>query len=46
MKLREKTHNCKNYDPVGDLGMVDVDTWYLERVDEKFRRTYKKKGTA
>ncbi|KAJ3088128.1 Hydroxymethylglutaryl-CoA synthase, cytoplasmic, partial [Quaeritorhiza haematococci] len=42
MQLREKTHNARDYNPVSGVseeGMWEG-TWYLERVDEKFRRTY------
>ncbi|KAL3900477.1 MAG: hypothetical protein SGCHY_001317 [Lobulomycetales sp.] len=39
MSLREKTHNMRDYDPVGQV--VDDDgTFFLNRVDDKFRRSY------
>ncbi|KAL2918176.1 3-hydroxy-3-methylglutaryl coenzyme A synthase [Polyrhizophydium stewartii] len=42
LTLRQAVHNARDYQPVGP---VDADnffpgTFYLERVDEKFRRTY------
>ena len=40
MKLREETHNLKDYNPVGDLAQLAPGTFYLDRVDEKYRRAY------
>ncbi|KAF9158299.1 hypothetical protein DFQ26_007790 [Actinomortierella ambigua] len=40
LKLREETGLLKNYDPVGDVSDFPKGTYYLTRVDEKFRRTY------
>ncbi|KAJ3270261.1 hypothetical protein HDV01_000427 [Terramyces sp. JEL0728] len=39
LQLREKTHNVKDYVPLGGKGLFPG-TFYLEKVDEKFRRTY------
>ncbi|KAI8895883.1 hydroxymethylglutaryl-CoA synthase [Globomyces pollinis-pini] len=42
MLLREKTHNCKDYQPTGQVDEQSLfkGTFYLEGVDSKFRRTY------
>ncbi|KAF9581607.1 Hydroxymethylglutaryl-CoA synthase, cytoplasmic [Lunasporangiospora selenospora] len=40
LKLREETGHLKNYNPVGDVSDMPKGTYYLERVDEKFRRHY------
>lgn len=42
MLLREKTHNVKSYTPSGPVTMDNMfpGTYYLDNVDEKFRRTY------
>ncbi|KAI8853222.1 hydroxymethylglutaryl-coenzyme A synthase C terminal-domain-containing protein [Chytridium lagenaria] len=42
MALREATHNARSYDPVSTVDSVNLfpGTYYLEKVDEKFRRTY------
>jgi len=42
MKLREHTHNKRGYTPVGDVNKDSMwpGTFYLEQVDEKFRRKY------
>ncbi|KAJ3041263.1 hypothetical protein HDV00_009656 [Rhizophlyctis rosea] len=42
MNLREKTHNVRSYEPVrpADERNLFPGTYFLERVDEKFRRTY------
>ncbi|RKO87057.1 hydroxymethylglutaryl-coenzyme A synthase C terminal-domain-containing protein [Blyttiomyces helicus] len=44
MELREKTHNVRDYDPVGPVDAENFfpGTFYLDRVDERFRRTYKR----
>lgn len=44
MKLREETHHCAPYQPQGDLTSLFAETWYLESVDEKHRRQYRKKS--
>ncbi|KAG0299411.1 hypothetical protein BGZ98_010078 [Dissophora globulifera] len=40
LKLREETALLKDYNPVGDVSTLAKGTYYLERIDEKFRRTY------
>jgi hydroxymethylglutaryl-CoA synthase len=42
MKLREHTHNKRGYAPVGEVAKESMwpGTYYLEQVDEKFRRKY------
>jgi hydroxymethylglutaryl-CoA synthase len=42
MALREKTHNARDYVPVSEVTEAGFfpGTYYLEKVDEKFRRTY------
>ncbi|KAJ3189478.1 hypothetical protein HDU85_003109 [Gaertneriomyces sp. JEL0708] len=44
LKLREKTHNCRDYQPVGtvDAKNFEKGTFYLTKVDERFRRTYER----
>ncbi|KAJ3373485.1 hypothetical protein HDU91_006886 [Kappamyces sp. JEL0680] len=43
MLLREKTHNARDYSPVGPVNQDSLfeGTYYLGGVDAKFRRTYK-----
>lgn len=40
LKLREETALLKDYNPVGDISTLAKGTYYLKRIDEKFRRTY------
>jgi hydroxymethylglutaryl-CoA synthase len=40
MKLREETHNMRDYTPVGSIDRLAPGTFYLTSVDEKFRRHY------
>ncbi|KAG7322257.1 hypothetical protein KOW79_013603 [Hemibagrus wyckioides] len=40
MKLREETHHLANYVPQGSVDELFPGTWYLTRVDEKYRRYY------
>ncbi|KAF8979346.1 Hydroxymethylglutaryl-CoA synthase, cytoplasmic [Entomortierella lignicola] len=40
LKLREETALLKDYNPVGDVSTLAKGTYYLNRIDEKFRRTY------
>lgn len=40
MKVREETHNLKSYSPIGDIALLRPNTFYLESVDEKYRRFY------
>ncbi|KAF9173009.1 Hydroxymethylglutaryl-CoA synthase, cytoplasmic [Mortierella sp. AD010] len=42
LKLREETAQLKDYNPIGDISTLAKGTFYLERIDEKFRRTYKR----
>ncbi len=46
MKLREDTHHLAPYNPVGPVGALFPDTWYLAEVDDKHRRKYLKKSIA
>ncbi len=40
MKLKEETHHMAPYTPVGDTNGLFPGTYYLEKVDDKHRRTY------
>ncbi|KAF9434655.1 hypothetical protein BGZ76_007658 [Entomortierella beljakovae] len=40
LKLREETALLKDYNPIGDISTLAKGTYYLERIDEKFRRKY------
>ncbi|KAG0250920.1 hypothetical protein BG011_007973 [Mortierella polycephala] len=40
LKLREETAMLKDYNPIGDVSTMVKGTYYLQRIDEKFRRTY------
>lgn len=42
MQLREATHNVKSYTPSASRGEENLfeGTWFLEGVDDKFRRSY------
>jgi len=42
MNLREETHQNREYHPVGDVQNMFLGTYYLEYVDQKFRRSYKR----
>ncbi|RGB30289.1 hydroxymethylglutaryl-coenzyme A synthase C terminal-domain-containing protein [Rhizophagus diaphanus] len=46
MRLREETHGKKDYKPVGDDSLVKdaffSGTYYLEEIDSKWRRSYKR----
>ncbi|KAI9201869.1 hydroxymethylglutaryl-coenzyme A synthase C terminal-domain-containing protein [Polychytrium aggregatum] len=48
MALREKVHNVKDYDPIGPVDEENFfpGSFYLERIDEKFRRAYGRTPTA
>ncbi|KAM4057305.1 hypothetical protein HRG_004128 [Hirsutella rhossiliensis] len=37
---REKAYRAKNYTPTGDVSTLATGIYYLERIDEAFRRTY------
>lgn len=39
-QLREENHNSGNYTPAGSLENLWPGTYYLEHIDEKFRRKY------
>jgi len=38
--LRKEAHNKKEFTPVGSIETLRPGTWYLEKIDEMFRRTY------
>jgi len=38
--LRMKAYGCKDFKPVGDVNSLAPGTYYLEQVDEVYRRTY------
>nr|XP_033772733.1 hydroxymethylglutaryl-CoA synthase, cytoplasmic-like isoform X2 [Geotrypetes seraphini] len=40
MKLREETHHLMNYVPQGTVGDLFPGTWYLDKIDDKYRRVY------
>ncbi|KAJ1915739.1 3-hydroxy-3-methylglutaryl coenzyme A synthase [Mycoemilia scoparia] len=40
MKLRENTHNAQDYTPGGDVSTLLPGTYYLEKVDSMWRRSY------
>ncbi|KAJ1978794.1 3-hydroxy-3-methylglutaryl coenzyme A synthase [Dimargaris cristalligena] len=42
MSLRESTHQLRDYKPVGALESLFPGTYYLENIDSKFRREYKR----
>jgi hydroxymethylglutaryl-CoA synthase len=39
-ELRKKAHLQKDYKPQGDISTIATDAYYLENVDDMFRRTY------
>ncbi len=39
-ELRKKAHLQKGYKPEGDASTVSSGTYYLEYVDDMFKRTY------
>lgn len=41
--LREKAHLQKDFAPLGSVDHLAEGTYYLDKVDDKFRRTYKTK---
>ncbi|KAL1889457.1 3-hydroxy-3-methylglutaryl coenzyme A synthase [Ceratocystis pirilliformis] len=43
-ELRHKAHLQKNFTPVGDESTVAPGTYYLEHVDDMFKRSYKVKA--
>jgi len=40
MKLREANHNAKEYVPTGSLDNLWPGSYYLQKIDDKYRRTY------
>lgn len=46
MRLREETHQLKDYVPKSDVSRMFPGTYYLEGVDAKFRRTYGRTGAT
>jgi hydroxymethylglutaryl-CoA synthase len=42
--LREQAHLKKNFNPAGDVETIAPGTYYLEHVDDMFRRQYKVKA--
>ena len=43
MKIRESTHNACDYAPVGSLDHIAAGVYYIEKIDDKWRRFYKRK---
>ncbi|CAO3606931.1 unnamed protein product [Cunninghamella blakesleeana] len=43
MAIREKTHNACDYVPSGSLEHIASGTYYVEKIDDKWRRFYKRK---
>ena len=39
-ELRHKAHLKKDYTPEGDVSTLAPGTYYLEKVDDMFKRTY------
>lgn len=46
LKLREDNHNAIEYVPKGSLNNIWPGAYYLDNIDNLFRRTYKKKASA
>lgn len=46
MNLREANHNAVDYTPSGKLENLWAGAYYLEKIDSKYRRTYKRVPTA
>ncbi|KAF2124524.1 hydroxymethylglutaryl-CoA synthase [Dothidotthia symphoricarpi CBS 119687] len=44
--LREAAYGQKSYTPSGDLSTINEGAYYLEHIDEQFRRTYAIKKTT
>lgn len=38
--LRLKAYGSNNYTPAGDIASLAPGTYYLERIDEAYRRSY------
>lgn len=43
MKMREATHNACNYTPSGSLDHIASGVYYVDQIDDKWRRFYKRK---
>lgn len=43
-ELRKKAHLQKNFTPVGDVSTITPGTYYLEQVDDMFKRSYSVKA--
>ncbi|KAI8078156.1 hydroxymethylglutaryl-CoA synthase [Gilbertella persicaria] len=43
MKMREQTHNACNFNPSGSLEHIASGAYYVEKIDDKWRRFYKRK---
>lgn len=39
-ELRKKAHLQKDYAPEGDVSKLAAGTYYLTKIDDKFRREY------
>ncbi|KAF8315367.1 putative hydroxymethylglutaryl-CoA synthase [Clavulina sp. PMI_390] len=46
MNLREANHNAINYSPLGSLENIWPGAYYLDHIDDKYRRTYKRAPIA
>lgn len=46
IQLREANHNAVDYTPSGSLENIWPGAYYLERIDSKYRRTYKRLAQA
>ncbi|KAF9922344.1 hypothetical protein BGZ67_010585, partial [Mortierella alpina] len=40
LNLRENVVSRRDYIPLGDISTLASGTYFLQRIDEKFRRTY------
>ncbi|KAI9021750.1 putative 3-hydroxy-3-methylglutaryl coenzyme A synthase [Phycomyces nitens] len=43
MQIRENTHNACNYNPTGSLEHIAPGAYYVDKIDDKWRRFYKRK---
>lgn len=43
-EMRKKAHLQKNFTPTGDVSTIVNGTYYLENVDDMFKRTYSVKA--
>ena len=46
MNLREETHQLKDYRPSGDVKALFEGTWYVDYIDDRYRRFYARTPTA